>query len=160
MGRWIEKHSRGLGCLILLAVTLAALMRPVSFREFAHSDQATEFYITAFAGDLRRTLEDRPTRAEIAPLLANLETGTVHFYGRQRNIYWAENQQVYNLWFNHVEGDQGVLDAEFSLRSDGMLYTPLYVGEWSLGYACYQLKGCDLAGAVEQMNAMLDLPSA
>lgn len=41
-----------------------------------------------------------------------------------------------------------------------MLYTPLYVGDWSLGYACYQLKGCDLAGAVEQMNALLDLPSA
>lgn len=59
-----------------------------------------------------------------------------------------------------MDEDRGALDAEFSLRSDGMLYTPLYVGDWSLGYACYQLKGCDLAGAVEQMNALLDLPSA
>lgn len=100
MGRWIEKHSRGLGCLVLLAVTLAVLLRPVPFREFAHSDRATEFYITAFAGDLRRTLEDRPTRAEIAPLLANLETGTVHFYGRQRNISWSGDQQVYSFWLN------------------------------------------------------------
>ena len=65
MGRWIEQHSRGLGCLVLLAVTLAVLLRPVPFREFAHSDRATEFYVTAFVGDLRRTLEARPDQAGI-----------------------------------------------------------------------------------------------
>ena len=160
VGRWIEKHSRGLGCLVLLAVTLAVLLRPVPFREFAHSDRATEFYITAFVGDLRRTLEARPDQAEIAPLLAELETGTVSFCGRQRNISWSGDQQVYNLWLNHVEGNQGILDAAFSLRSDGLLYTPLYLGDLSLGYACYQLKGCDLAAALEQLNALLALPPA
>ena len=156
----MEKHSRGLGCLVLLAVTLAVLLRPVPFREFAHSDRATEFYITAFVGDLRRTLEARPDQAEIAPLLAELETGTVSFCGRQRNISWSGDQQVYNLWLNHAEGDRGVLDAAFSLRSDGLLYTPLYLGDLSLGYACYQLKGCDLAAAVKQLNALLALPPA
>ena len=160
MGRWMEKHSRGLGCLVLLAVTLAVLLRPVPFREFAHSDRATEFYVTAFVGDLRRTLEARPDQAEIAPLLAELETGAVSFCGRQRNISWSGDQQVYNLWLNHAEGDRGVLDAAFSLRSDGMLYTPLYLGDLSLGYACYQLKGCDLAAAVKQLNALLALPPA
>ena len=141
-------------------MTLAVLLRPVPFREFAHSDRATEFYVTAFVGDLRRTLEARPDRAEIAPLLAELERGTVHFYGRPRNISWSGDQQVYSFWLNHAEGDQGVLDTAFSLRSDGMLYTPLYLGDLSLGYACYQLKGCDLAAAVEQLNALLALPSA
>ena len=121
----MEKHSRGLGCLFLLAVTLAVLLRPVPFREFAHSDRATEFYITAFVGDLRRTLEARPDKAEIAPLLAELETGTVSFCGRQRNISWSGDQQVYNLWLNHVEGNQGILDAAYSLRSDGLLYPTL-----------------------------------
>ena len=159
MGRWIEKHSRGLGCLVLLAVTLAVLLRPVPFREFAHSDRATEFLVIAFVGGTDAVREARPSRAEIAPLLAELEEGTVHFYGRQRNISWSGEQQVYSFWLNHAEGDQGVLDARFDLRSDGLLYTPLYVGDWSLGYACYQLKGCDLAGAVEQMNALLDLPT-
>ena len=157
MGCWIEKHSRGLGCLVLLAVTLAVLLRPVPFREFAHSDRATEFYITAFVGGVDPQRETRPSQAEIAPLLAELEEGTVHFYGRQRNISWSGDQQVYNFWLNHVEGAQGVLDAEFSLRSDGLLYTPLFLGNMSLGYACYQLKGCDLAGAVEQLNALLGL---
>ena len=98
-------------------------------------------------------MEARPDRAEIAPLLAELETGTVQFYGRQRNISWSGDHQVYNFWLNHMEGDQGVLDAAFSLRSDGLLYTPLYLGDLSLGYACYQLKSCDLAAAVEQLNA-------
>ena len=157
MGCWIEKHSRGLGCLVLLAVTLAVLLRPVPFREFAHSDRATEFYVTAFVGGSDPQREARPSQAEIAPLLAELEEGTVHFYGRQRNISWSGDQQVYNFWLNHVEGAQGVLDAEFSLRSDGLLYTPLFLGNMSLGYACYQLKGCDLAGAVEQLNALLGL---
>ena len=31
VGRWIEKHSRGLGCLVLLAVTLAVLLRAGAF---------------------------------------------------------------------------------------------------------------------------------
>lgn len=158
MGRWIEKHSRWLGCLVLLAVTVAVLLRPVPFREFAHSDRATEFLVTAFVGGTDAVREARPSRAEIAPLLAELEEGTVHFYGRQRNISWSGEQQVYNLWLNHVEGGQGVLDAAFSLRSDGLLYTPLYLGDLSLGYACYQLKGCDLAAAMEQLNALLALP--
>ena len=158
MGRWIEKHSRGLGCLVLLAVTLAALLRPVPFREFARSDRATEFYITAFIGGADPQREARPERAEIAPLLAERETGTVHFYGRERNISWSGDQQVYSFWLNHAEGDRGVLDAAFSLRSDGMVYTPLYLGNLHLGYVCRQLKGCDLAGAVEQLNALLDLP--
>lgn len=158
MGRWIEKHSRWLGCLALLAVTVAVLLRPVPFREFAHSDRATEFLVTAFVGGTDAVREARPSRAEIAPLLAELEEGTVHFYGRQRNISWSGEQQVYNLWLNHVEGGQGVLDAAFSLRSDGLLYTPLYLGDLSLGYACYQLKGCDLAAAMEQLNALLALP--
>ena len=159
MGRWIEKHSRWLGCLVLLAVTVAVLLRPVPFREFAHSDRATEFLVTAFVGGTDAVREARPSRAEIAPLLAELEEGPVHFYGRQRNISWSGGQQVYSFWLNHVDENRGVLDAEFNLRSDGMLYTPLYVGDWSLGYACYQLKSCDLAGAVEQMNALLDLPT-
>ena len=59
-----------------------------------------------------------------------------------------------------MEGNQGILDAAFSLRSDGLLYTPLYLGDLSLGYACYQLKGCDLAAAVKQLNALLALPPA
>lgn len=158
MGRWIEKHSRWLGCLALLAVTVAVLLRPVPFREFAHSDRATEFLVTAFVGGTDAVREARPSRAEIAPLLAELEEGTVHFYGRQRNISWSGEQQVYSFWLNHAEGDQGVLDAEFDLRSDGLLYTPLYLGDLSLGYACYQLKGCDLAAAMEQLNALLALP--
>ena len=89
-----------------------------------------------------------------------LETGTVSFCGRQRNISWSGDQQVYNLWLNHAEGDRGVLDAAFSLRSDGLLYTPLYLRDLSFGYACYQLKGCDLAAAVKQLNALLALPPA
>lgn len=157
MSSWIAKHSRGLGCLVLVAVTLAVLLRPVSFQKFANTDRATEFYITAFVGGAAPQREARPTQAEIAPLLAELEAGTVHFYGRQRNISWSGDQQVYSFWLNHVEGDQGILDAEFELRSDGMLYTPLYLGDLSLGYICYQLKGCDLAGAVEQLNALLGL---
>ena len=139
---------------------MAALLRPVPFREFARSDRATEFYITAFIGGADPQREARPERAEIAPLLAELETGTVSFCGRQRNISWSGDQQVYNLWLNHVEGNQGILDAAFSLRSDGLLYTPLYLGDLSLGYACYQLKGCDLAAAVKQLNALLALPPA
>ena len=63
------------------------------------------------------------------------------------------------LGFGHLLA-QGVLDAAFSLRSDGLLYTPLYLGDLSLGYACYQLKGCDLAAALEQLNALLALPPA
>ena len=59
-----------------------------------------------------------------------------------------------------MEGNQGILDAAFSLRSDGLLYTPLYLRDLSFGYACYQLKGCDLAAAVKQLNALLALPPA
>ena len=59
-----------------------------------------------------------------------------------------------------MDEKQGVLGARFDLRSDGLLYTPLYLGNWHLAYICYQLKDCDLAAAVEQMNTLLNLPSA
>lgn len=157
---WLQKHSRSVGCLVLLAVTLAVLLRPVPFREFTHADRATEFYLTAFVGGTDPQREARPTQAEIAPLLAELEAGTVHFYGRQRNISWSGEQQVYSFWLNHAEGNRWVLDARFDLRSDGLLYTPLYLGDLSLGYACYQLKDCDLPAAVGQMNTLLGLSPA
>ena len=160
MRRWAERRARSLGCLALLAVTLVVLLRPVTFREFAHTDRATEFLVTAFVGGLDSVREARPSRAEITPLLEELEAGTVHFYGRQRNITWSGDQQVYSFWLNHAEGERGILDARFSLRSDGLLYTPLYLGDLSLGYACYQLKDCDLAAATGQMDALLDLPPA
>ena len=160
MWRWMRGHSRGVGCLVMLAVMLAFLLRPVSFQELTHADRATEFMLTAFVGGPDSVLEAYPTRAEIDPLLEELETGTAHFWGRQRNISWSEDQQVYTFWLSHAEGDQGILDARFDLRSDGLLYTPLYLGNRHLGYICYQLKDCDLSAAVEQMNTLLHLPSA
>ena len=160
MWRWMRGLSRGVGCLVMLAVMLAFLLRPVSFQELTHADRATEFYITAFVGGADPQREARPSQAEITPLLEELETGTAHFWGRQRNISWSEDQQVYSFWLNHVDEKQGVLDARFDLRSDGLLYTPMYLGNWHLGYICYQLKDCDLTTAVEQLNALLHLPSA
>lgn len=155
------KHTRicnlARGLLIALAIlAIAWVLRPRSFADVTGMERATDFYITSrdSAMDL---LESRPSREEIGPLLALLDRGTLRFQGRQRHIEWTDSQRLYHVYFDRAEEGQWVSGTRFSLRSDGALYMPLYVGDLSLGYTWYQLSGCDMDAVNAELQRLLGM---
>lgn len=142
----------------LAVLALAWVFRPRSFADFSNMEQATDFYIVSrdSAMDL---LESRPDREEIGPLLDLLAEASIRPYGRSRTITWdtEEGLYLYDLYFNHVEEDRWALDARFFLRSDGMLYMPLQIGDLSLGYVSYQLSGCDMGAVDTELRRLLGM---
>ena len=74
-------------------MTLALLLRPVPFEEFAHTDRATEFYITTVDDDMHLA-KARPDRTAVQPLLDLLEAGSVRLCGRFRYSTWDSGQSI------------------------------------------------------------------
>lgn len=158
-----EKRTRYLLNGIVLALVLLAmvwLFRPRSFADFSNMEQATDFYVyTSDTGAGHEFREVRPDREEMGPLLDLLAEASIRLDGRSRTITWtpSEGQALYHVFLNHIEGDHWALDAQFDLRSDGMLYTPLYIGSLSLGYARYQLSDCDMDAVDAEIQRLLGM---
>lgn len=158
-----QKRARYILGGLVLALALLALVwtfRPRSFADFSNMEQATDFYITTTSFEPGYEFrEARPGREEIGPLLDLLEGASIRLDSRSRAITWdsKNGQNLYHLYFDHVEEDHWALDAEFSLRSDGMLYTPLFIGDLSLGYACYQFSDCDMGAVDAELQQLLGM---
>ncbi len=145
---------------VLIFLALVWGLRPRSFADFSNMEQATDFYIYATSWETGHEFrEARPDGEEIGPMLNLLKGASIRLYGRSSMItcHPAEGQKLYSIYFNHIEGDSWVLDARFDLRSDGMLYTPLYIGDLSLGYVCYQLSGCDMDAVDAELQQLLGM---
>lgn len=158
-----KKRARYIFGGLVAALVVLALMwtfRSRSLADFSHMEQATDFYVyttdTRAGHELR---EARPGREEIGPLLDLLAEASIRLDGRSRTINWvpAESQTLYHFYFAQVEEDRQILDAQFELRSDGMLYTPLYIGNLSLGFARYQLSGCDMMAVNKEIQRLLGM---
>lgn len=145
---------------MLIFLALVWSFSPRSFADFSNMEQATDFYIYADSWETGHEFREvRPDREEIGPVLNLLKGSSIRLYGRSGTItcYPAEGQKIYRIYFNHIEGDSWVLDARFDLRSDGMLYTPLYIGDLSLGYVSYQLSGCDMDAVDAELQQLLGM---
>lgn len=143
---------------MLVILALAWVLRPRSGVDFFNMEQATDFYIVARNSNMD-LLESRPDREEIGPLLDLLAGTSIRADGGDRTITWdtKEGIYLYHIYFNHVEEDHWALDARFSLRSDGMLYTPLYIGNMSLGYVRYRLSDCDMDAVNAELQRLLGM---
>lgn len=143
---------------MLVVLALAWVLRPRSFADFSNMEQATVFYIVARDSNMN-LLESRPDREEIGPLLDLLAGASIRAVGRDRTITWDAEKGIYlyHIYFNHVEVDHLALEARFELRSDGMLYTPLYIGNLSLGYARYRISGCDMGAVNAELQRLLGM---
>ena len=139
MRQWLERRSRTAGYLVLLAVTLGFLLRPVSFARFTRADRATVFDVYEIPWD-GAPVATQLSRAEITPLLDTLEGAGVSFRGLEQAVPQEEDQRLFSLSFFRETEQGDVRTAHFFLRSDGALYRSSQL--W--GYARYQLTGCDL----------------
>ena len=146
--------------LALVLLTLAWAFRPRSFADFSNMEQATDFSVYPInMGAEHEFREARPDREEIGPLLDLLAEASMRLDGR---CWWittdpSEGQVLYHFCLTHIERNHWALDAQFNLCSDGMLYTPLYIGDLSLGYARYQLSGCDMDAVCAEIQRLLGM---
>lgn len=133
----------------ILALILFAKLWSQSFYDFAHLDKATRLYIVS----PRNITEDIPQvtleKEEFQPLIDVLENATVHFDGRSRFVRWDAADNNYDLYFQHYENNDTVLDADIALCSDGMMYVHLGA---RLGHLRYRLENCD----IDAVTAVLD----
>lgn len=145
--------------MALVLLTLAWAFRPRSFADFSNMEQATDFSVYPINIGADGFRAARPDREEIDPLLDLLAEASMSLNGRCRWIMTdpSEGQVLYRFCLTHIEENHWVLDAQFNLCSDGMLYTPLYIGDLSLGYARYQLSGCDMDAVCAEIQRLLGM---
>lgn len=140
--------------LVLIPVTLAlyANLWSQSFYDFAHLDSATRLYIVS----ARSIEEDIPQvileKEEFQPLVDVLGNATVRFDGRSRFVRWDAADNSYDLYFQHYENNEPVLDADIALCSDGLIY--VHLGP-RLGHLRYRLENCDMDAVAAVLDAFL-----
>lgn len=156
---WRRYIPWGLAAVLAILALVWALW-PRSFADFSHMEQATDFYVfTTDFGAGHEPRESRPDREEIGPPLDLLAEASIRAVGRDRVITCdpEEGIYLYHLYFDHVEEEHWVSDARFLLRSDGMLYAPVYIGDLSLGYSSYQLSDCDMSAVDAELQRLLGM---
>ena len=138
--------------LIPVALTLYAKLWSQSFYDFAHLDRATRLYIVS----ARNITEDIPQvtleKEEFQPLVDVLGNATVRFDGRSRFVRWDAADNSYDLYFQHYENNEPVLDADIALCSDGLIY--VHLGP-RLGHLRYRLENCDMDAVAAVLDAFL-----
>ena len=140
--------------LIPVALTLYAKLWSQSFYDFAHLDKATQLYIVS----PRNIEEDIPQvileKQDFQPLVDVLGSVTVRFDGRSRFVRWDAAGNKYDLYFQHYENNESVLDADIALCSDGMMYVHLGA---RLGHLRYRLENCDIDAVVAVLDGLLGI---
>ena len=140
--------------LIPVALTLYAKLWSQSFYDFAHLDKATQLYIVS----PRNIEEDIPQvileKQDFQPLVDVLGSATVRFDGRSRFVRWDAADNSYDLYFQHYENNESVLDADIALCSDGMMYVHLGA---RLGHLRYRLENCDIDAVVAVLDGLLGI---
>ena len=140
--------------LIPVALTLYAKLWSQSFYDFAHLDKATQLYIVS----PRNIEEDIPQvileKQDFQPLVDVLGSVTVRFDGRSRFVRWDVAGNKYDLYFQHYENNESVLDADIALCSDGMMYVHLGA---RLGHLRYRLENCDIDAVVAVLDGLLGI---
>lgn len=145
----IRKHpyiaiATVLTAILVMLVSFAKLWSQ-SFYDFAHLDQATRLYISS----VRNIEEPIPQvileKEEFQPLVDVLGSATVRFEGRSRFVRWDAADNCYDLYFQHYENNETVLDADIALCSDGLMYVHLgsHLGA-QLGHLRYRLENCNI----------------
>lgn len=140
--------------LIPVALTLYAKLWSQSFYDFAHLDRATRLYIVS----VRSIEEDIPQvtleKEEFQPLVNVIGNATVRFDGRSRFVRWDATDNKYDLYFQHYENNESVLDADIALCSDGMMYVHLGA---RLGHLRYRLEKCDIDAVAVVLDDLLGI---
>ena len=140
--------------LIPVVLTLYAKLWSQSFYDFAHLDKATQLYIVS----PRNIEEDIPQvileKQEFQPIVDVLGSATVRFDGRSRFVRWDAADNSYDLYFQHYENNESVLDADIALCSDGMMYVHLGA---RLGHLRYRLENCDIDAAAAVLDDLLGI---
>ena len=135
--------------LVPVTLTLYAKLWSQSFYDFAHLDRATQLYIVS-PGKIE---EDIPQvileKQEFQPIVDVLGSTTVRFDGRSRFVRWDAADNKYDLYFQHYENNESVLDADIALCSDGMMYVHLGA---RFGHLRYRLENCN----IDAVTAVLD----
>lgn len=140
--------------LVPVALTLYAKLWSQSFYDFAHLDRATRLYIVS----VRSIEEDIPQvtleKEEFQPLVNVIGNATVRFDGRSRFVRWDATDNKYDLYFQHYENNESVLDADIALCSDGMMYVHLGA---RLGHLRYRLEKCDIDAVAVVLDDLLGI---
>ena len=140
--------------LVPVTLTLYAKLWSQSFYDFAHLDKATQLYIVS----PRNIEEDIPQvileKQEFQPIVDVLGSATVRFDGRSRFVRWDAADNSYDLYFQHYENNESVLDADIALCSDGMMYVHLGA---RFGHLRYRLENCDIDAVAAVLDDLLGI---
>ena len=140
--------------LIPVALTLFAKLWSQSFYDFAHLDRATRLYIVSPRNIEKDIPQATLEKEAFQPLGDVIGNATVRFDGRSRFVRWDAADNSYDLYFQHYENNESVLDADIALCSDGMLYVHLGA---RLGHLRYRLENCDIDAVTTVLDDLLGI---
>lgn len=156
----IRKHpyiaiATVLTAILVVLVSFAKLWSQ-SFYDFAHLDRATRLYISSARNMEEPVSQVTLEREEFQSLADVLGGATVRFDGRSRFVRWDAADHSYDLYFQHHEDNEPVLDADITLCSDGLVYVHLGA---RLGHLRYRLENCDIDAVAAVLDDLLGIDS-